>query len=71
MDACSFAVGGDALSDLLGLQAAHGVEFVSGEANFRAQDLCQSCETKQKRACKNQKLTAQIHIKASVVYSDL
>lgn len=50
MDLGFLPVSGYTLSDLLRLQTAHGVVLVSGEAYFRPQDLCQSCERSRTRS---------------------
>lgn len=50
MDTSCLPVSGDKFSDLLRLQTAHRVEFVSGEAHFGSKDLSQRCTQSRKTA---------------------
>lgn len=50
VDTSRLPVSGDKFSDLLRLQTAHCVEFVSGQAHFGPKDLGQRCTQSRKTA---------------------
>lgn len=50
VDTGRLPVSGDEFSDLLRLQTAHCVEFVSGEAHFGSKDLSERCTQSRKTA---------------------